>query len=178
MQAQLEFGAGSDIFFIVLFVVAGASLHLKEIVEYAPLALAYVGVRTGVKVLAVLLCGRVFGYPWRQSAAAGLALVPMAGLAIGLVHTTQELLPAIAVQVGAIVLASVAVFETIGPPLVAYALRMGGAAVSEEEATAAERARTEEEDEDAGSTPFQSATAPVGGVTAESPSPPKSSPPP
>jgi len=124
--AHTEFGAGADLFFIVLFVVAGASLHLHEVFRLAPLALAYVGVRVGVKVIAVLVCGKASGYGWRESAATGLTLIPMAGLAIGLVQTTQELLPAIAGELGAIVLAAVAVFETIGPPLVAYALRLGG----------------------------------------------------
>ncbi len=144
--AQLEFGAGSDVFFIILFVVAGASLHLHEIARFAPMALAYVAVRTGVKVLSVILCGKAFGYRWRQSTAVGLALVPMAGLAIGLVQTTQELLPAIAGEVGAIVLAAVAVFETMGPPLVAYALRMGGA-TSDSTETSAERAPGEPDGE-------------------------------
>lgn len=133
--AKLEFGAGADVFFIVLFVVAGASLHLKEVIQFAPLALAFVAVRGGFKVLALLVCGTAFGYRWRQSLATGLALVPMAGLAIGLVQTTQELLPAIAGEVGAIVLAAVAMFETIGPPLVAFAMRLGGAVPREAEAT-------------------------------------------
>lgn len=133
--AKLEFGAGADVFFIVLFVVAGASLHLKEVIQFAPLALAFVAVRGGFKVLALLVCGTAFGYRWRQSLATGLALVPMAGLAIGLVQTTQELLPAVAGEVGAIVLAAVAMFETIGPPLVAFAMRLGGAVPREAEAT-------------------------------------------
>ena len=133
--AKLEFGAGADVFFIVLFVVAGASLHLKEVIQFAPLALAFVAVRGGFKVLALLVCGTAFGYRWRQSLATGLALVPMAGLAIGLVQTTQELLPAVAGEVGAIVLAAVAMFETIGPPLVAFAMRLGGAVPQEADAT-------------------------------------------
>ncbi len=142
--AKLEFGAGADVFFIVLFVVAGASLHLKEVIQFAPLALAFVAVRGGFKVLALLVCGTAFGYRWRQSLATGLALVPMAGLAIGLVQTTQELLPAVAGEVGAIVLAAVAMFETIGPPLVAFAMRLGGAVPREAEvATGADAASAE-----------------------------------
>jgi len=57
-----------------------------------------------------------------------MLLIPMAGLAIGLVQTTNNLAPELGMQVAAIVLAAVAVFETIGPPIAAYALRMTGEA--------------------------------------------------
>ena len=50
-------------------------------------------------------------------------LVPMAGLAIGLVQQTIKLAPQAGHEVGVVVLAAVAVFETLGPPLVAFALR-------------------------------------------------------
>ncbi len=124
--ARVDFGASSDLFFIILFVLAGARLHLAEIVHYAPLALAFVLVRSLAKVTSVYACGKRFGYPTNQAVSAGLLLVPMAGLAIGLVQNTTDLLPDMAGQVGAVVLAAVAVFETLGPPLAAYALRLSG----------------------------------------------------
>ena len=52
----------------------------------------------------------------------------MAGLAIGLVQTTSTLMPELGGRVAAIVLAAVAVFETIGPPLCAMAIRFSGEA--------------------------------------------------
>ena len=55
-----------------------------------------------------------------------ILLVPLDPLAIGLVQTTGWLVPALADQVSAIVLAAVAVFETIGPPIAAFALRLSG----------------------------------------------------
>ena len=124
--ARVDFGASSDLFFIILFVLAGARLHVAEIIHYAPLALAFVLVRTLAKVATVYGCGQRFGYPRNQAFAAGLLLVPMAGLAIGLVQNTTTLLPDMAGQVGAVVLAAVAVFETLGPPVAAYALRLSG----------------------------------------------------
>lgn len=121
--ASVELGAGADVFFIVLFVFAGANLHLKDLWLFAPAALAFVGARVLAKLLAVYGCGRAFGYKPRQSLAAGLMLVPMAGLAIGLVQQTIKLAPQAGHEVGVVVLAAVAVFETLGPPLVAFALR-------------------------------------------------------
>lgn len=123
---RVEFGGGADVFFIILFVFAGANLHLNEMVQYAPVAAAFVLARTLAKTSAVYGCGLVFGHPHRQSVSAGLLLVPMAGLAIGLVQTTASLLPELGAQVSALVLAAVAVFETIGPPIAAMALRLSG----------------------------------------------------
>ncbi|ARU05948.1 hypothetical protein CCO03_15855 [Comamonas serinivorans] len=124
--ARVDFGASSDLFFIILFVLAGARLHVAEVLHYAPLAFTFVLVRSLAKVASVYGCGRRFGYPRHQALSAGLLLVPMAGLAIGLVQNTTHLLPDMAGQVGAVVLAAVAVFETLGPPLAAYALRLSG----------------------------------------------------
>jgi len=126
--ARKELGAGADLFFIVLFVFAGANLHLKDLWQLAPVALAFVAARVLAKLVAVMGCGRVFGYPVRQSWAAGLMLVPMAGLAIGLVQQTLKLAPDAGRDVSAIVLGAVAVFETLGPPVVAFALRLSGEA--------------------------------------------------
>lgn len=123
---RVQFGGGADVFFIILFVFAGANLHVHEMIKYAPVAIGFVLARSLAKTAAVYGCGRVFGHPHRQSISAALLLLPMAGLAIGLVQTTSGLLPELGLQVSAIVLAAVAVFETIGPPVAAFALRFSG----------------------------------------------------
>jgi hypothetical protein len=80
---RVDFGGGGDVFFVILFVFAGANLHLKEVAQYAPIALAFVLVRTLAKVGVVYGCGVAFRESHRRSLATGLLLVPMAGLAIG-----------------------------------------------------------------------------------------------
>lgn len=122
----IEFGGGGDVFFIVLFVFAGANLHLHELAAHWPLVLAYVGTRTLTKCVGVYVTSKVLGRSHAQSLASGLMLVPMAGLAIGLVQTTAGLMPDQGARVSAVVLAAVAVFETLGPPIVAFALRIAG----------------------------------------------------
>jgi Kef-type K+ transport system membrane component KefB len=124
--ARVEFGGGGDVFFVILFVFAGANLHLSDVIRYAPIALALVAVRTVVKMGAVYGIGRSFGTERRSALAGGMLLVPMAGLAIGLVQTTTQLMPELGARISAIVLAAVAVFETMGPPLAAFALRFCG----------------------------------------------------
>jgi Kef-type K+ transport system membrane component KefB len=123
---RVEFGGGGDVFFVILFVFAGANLHLKEVLQYAPVALAFVAARIVAKVGVVYACGRVFGDGHQRSVGTGLLLVPMAGLAIGLVQTTSQLMPELGGRVAAITLAAVALFETIGPPIAAWALRYSG----------------------------------------------------
>lgn len=125
---RVEFGGGGDVFFIILFVFAGANLHLSEVLQSAAVALAFVAVRVLAKVGAVYSCGRVFGQGHRPSLGAGLLLIPMAGLAIGLVQTTTQLAPELGARVAAVVLAAVALFETIGPPIAAFAMRFVGEA--------------------------------------------------
>ncbi len=125
---RVDFGGGGDVFFVILFVFAGANLHLAEVLKYAPIAFAYVLVRSLVKVGAVYGCGIAYGTSHRSALASGLMLVPMAGLAIGLVQTTTVLMPEMGARVAAIVLAAVAIFETVGPPIVTYALRFSGEA--------------------------------------------------
>jgi Kef-type K+ transport system membrane component KefB len=125
---RVDFGGGGDVFFVILFVMAGATLHLEEVVRYAPVALAFVLARVLAKVGTVYGCGRAFGQTHREAASEGLMLIPMAGLAIGLVQTVSLLMPQIGGRVSAIVLASVALFETIGPPITAFALRYVGEA--------------------------------------------------
>jgi Kef-type K+ transport system membrane component KefB len=124
--SEVEFGGGGDVFFVILFVFAGANLHLAEAWQYAPIALAFVAARIVAKMGAVYACGLAFKVPQKQSVGSAMLLIPMAGLAIGLVQTTNTLAPEMGAQVAAIVLAAVAVFETIGPPIAAYALRMVG----------------------------------------------------
>jgi Kef-type K+ transport system membrane component KefB len=126
LTSGIEFGSAFELFFILLFVFAGAGLHLAELVDFAPVVLGLVLVRMLVKVFSVAAVARIFSNPWHKGTASGLLLVPMAGLAIGLVQTTNTLFTEHAKQVSAIVLGAVAVFETIGPPIAKYAFRLCG----------------------------------------------------
>jgi Kef-type K+ transport system membrane component KefB len=126
LLAEVEFGEAFELFFIVLFVFAGANLHLHALIEYGPVAIALVVVRSLAKWGGVFAAGTALGLPPTQARSIGLLLIPMAGLAIGLVNTTESLLPQAAAMVSAIVLAAVAIFETIGPPIAAFAFRMSG----------------------------------------------------
>lgn len=117
----------------MLFVFAGATLHLDELARYAWPALALVAARSIAKWLTSFLAGAASRRPLRQAAATGLLLLPMAGLAIGLVQTSEQLFPQMTGPVAALVLAAVAVFEFLGPPVVGWALRFAGEAATDVE---------------------------------------------
>lgn len=124
--ANLEFGPAFELFFIALFVYAGASLHVAEMVQYAPAALVLVFGRSLAKWLGVGITASVLGSGRRQAATTGLLLIPMAGLAIGLADTTLTLFQLQGAVVSSVILAAVAVLETVGPPISAKALRWSG----------------------------------------------------
>lgn len=129
LVSSIEFGETFELFFIVLFVFAGANLHVHELVQYAPAAVALVFARGCSKWLGVFVAAKAFRLPNRQAISSGLLLVPMAGLAIGLVQTTDQLFPREISTVSALVLGAVAIFETIGPPIAAFAFRYSGEVV-------------------------------------------------
>jgi len=129
--ASIEFGPSFELFFIVLFVYAGANLHVAAIVDHWPAVLVFVGARAAAKWLGVGGSALLLGASARQAGSTGLLLLPMAGLAIGLVNTTLTLFPEKGALVGSVVLAAVALLETLGPPIAARALRWSGDKVEE-----------------------------------------------
>jgi Kef-type K+ transport system membrane component KefB len=123
---EVEFGHGGDIFFIILFVVAGASLHVEELMSVGWLAVVFVAARFVAKMAVVYGATWASGYSHRQSAGIALALTPMAGMAIGLVESVKGLYPEASAAMAAIVLASVAILETVGPFATLFGLKLAG----------------------------------------------------
>lgn len=123
---DIEFGHGGEIFFVLLFVIAGANLHLHELTSFIWAAFAFVGVRFAGKMTGIIALSAFSPITLRQSALLGLTLVPMAGLAIGLTESTAKLYPDFSRELNTIVLSAVAILETIGPILTEFALKRAG----------------------------------------------------
>ena len=126
LLADMEFGPAFELFFVALFVYAGANLHLKEMLAFAPAALVFVGARSIAKWVGVAATGAMVGWSRTTNLNAGLVLLPMAGMAIGLANTTTAQFPYSGSVVASVVFAAVAIFETLGPPVVARALYWSG----------------------------------------------------
>lgn len=128
--SEIEFGSAFELFFIILFVYAGAGLHISEIIKYALSIFVVVAIRMLAKICGVVVASKFFKIEFKKSISMSILLFPMAGLAIGLTQTLETLFNEYTSSVTAIVLGSVAIFETIGPILAKYAFRLCGEAGS------------------------------------------------
>ncbi|MDD9900058.1 MAG: cation:proton antiporter [Alphaproteobacteria bacterium] len=131
--SRVGLGEGGDLFFIVLFVMAGAKIDPMAIVATGLVPVLLVIVRSCGKFAGVFLVSPFSGFDGQKSAAVGYLLIPMAGMAIGLAATTTDMLPTLGASISSIVFTMVALFETIGPFAAAHAFRMCGEANDEED---------------------------------------------
>jgi Kef-type K+ transport system membrane component KefB len=106
----------------VFFATAGAHLDLPLLAQLWPIALVFFLVRLFATVLASKLTSRlahddaaVRGYGWAP-------LISQAGLTLALSHTIEREFPNLAAGMRALVIATVAINEILGPVLFKYAL--------------------------------------------------------
>lgn len=109
-------------FLLLFFVMAGASLDIAMLEQIGWIGLIYVGARIVARMVGGLLGGKLAGLPPRESALTGMALMPQAGVAIGMALVAADRLPQYADQVLAITIASTIIFEIIGPFFTQYAI--------------------------------------------------------
>jgi len=124
----LELGVRAQLFFVVLFVVAGASLDARYLAVAGGAGLVYVVVRFVGKALGVMLWAPLSGLRLKSAALLGLALTPMAGFAVVMVQDVWGLYPEPDVQALAVVTSAVVLLEILGPVAVQFALRRAGEA--------------------------------------------------
>jgi Kef-type K+ transport system membrane component KefB len=117
-----------QIFYVVLFVVSGATLELVELMMGGGLAIAYVAARFAGKLIGVMSFAHLSGVRPGAALMLGVALMPMSGLALAMVHGTADLYPEFGARLAAIVLSAVLILELIGPVAVQYALKRAGEA--------------------------------------------------
>ncbi len=124
--------------YAIFFVIAGAELDASLIPAMGLLGLVYVVGRAGGKFMGARLAARWLGLDANVQRFLGLALLAQAGLAIGLTLTVSARFPTLAPVVSTVVLASVAVYEMVGPVSTRYAISRAG------ESGRAVRERTQE----------------------------------
>jgi Kef-type K+ transport system membrane component KefB len=125
----LRFGHGGQLFFVILFVLTGASLEFPAFgAAAASIAAAFVVMRFLGKGLAILLFGRLSGIRPGGAGLLAIALVPMSGVAVVMVRDTTSLYPAFGRELAAVVLSAVAALELFGPLATQFALRRAGEA--------------------------------------------------
>ena len=115
-------------FVVVLFVVSGASLNAGELAAGGTLAIVYVLARFAGKSIGVMSLTYFSGVRRGAAGLLCLALMPMSGMAVAMVHGTGKLYPDFGAKLAAIVLSAVLILELIGPIAVQFALRRAGEA--------------------------------------------------
>jgi len=124
----LRFGYGGQLFFVILFVLTGASVEFTALPAVAAAVVAFIVARYLGKSLAILVFGRLSGVGPRSAGLLSLALLPMSGLAVVMVLDTQAMYPAFGGELAAVVLSAVAVLEILGPIATQFALKRAGEA--------------------------------------------------
>lgn len=109
--------------YLLFFALAGASIHLDDVVKVGMVGVAYIVVRVVAKIVGGLAGGLLGGLEWRTALRLGVALTPQAGVAVGLAVLASEVVPGTGVEAATVVLGAVVLFELVGPLLVARDLR-------------------------------------------------------
>lgn len=126
---SVHFGYGAQLFFVILFVLVGASLEFSAFNAAAATVVAgYIVMRFLGKGLALLLFGGLSGIRPGGAGLLAIALVPLSGSAVVMVRDTTSLYPAFGKELAAVVLSAVVVLELIGPLATQFALRRAGEA--------------------------------------------------
>jgi Kef-type K+ transport system membrane component KefB len=118
-------------FYAIFFVLAGADLDLGLVASLGLSGVVYLLGRAGGKLLGARLGARWLGMPSEVRRFLGLALMAQAGLAVGLVITTERRFPQLGPVITTIVLASVVIYEMVGPLSTRFALVRSGEARSQ-----------------------------------------------
>lgn len=115
-------------YLILFFLLAGASLHIDALTSVGLIGAAYIGLRASGLYLGAQIGGRISGAPPRIYNWIGVAVLPQAGVALGLVLVAAQAFPALENLILPTVLGTTVVFELIGPVAARFALRKAGEA--------------------------------------------------
>jgi len=109
-------------FLLIFFVMAGATLDLRGLVSIGAVGVGYVLLRAIARIIGAWIGARVAGLPGREGGMMGMALMPQAGVAIGMALVVAERFPDMGETILTITIASTIIFEIFGPMMTLYAL--------------------------------------------------------
>jgi Kef-type K+ transport system membrane component KefB len=127
----VDTGRVGQMFFVVLFVVTGATLQTSQLITGGAIALVYVLARFVGKSIGVLSLAHFSGIRPGSGGLLAIALTPMSGLAIVMVRGPTDRYPEFGAELSAIVLSAALILELIGPLAVQFALTKAGEAAEE-----------------------------------------------
>lgn len=110
-------------FMILFFLLAGASLDLTLLGQLGMIGGAYIALRIGARLVGGWLGGALAGAPPAHRPYYGLALLPQAGVAVGMALIAAREFPDWADLILGLTIATTVVFELIGPVTTLWAIR-------------------------------------------------------
>jgi Kef-type K+ transport system membrane component KefB len=121
-----HFGSAGAVLVVLMFIANGLAADLGGVWESFVLVLLFIVVRTGAKLLSVLVLANNSGIGLRQAIALGVAMTPMSSVALLLTLDTGATFPGFASSLGLVLMSSIVILELVGPFLVQAALRKAG----------------------------------------------------
>jgi Kef-type K+ transport system membrane component KefB len=115
-------------FMVLFFVLAGATLELSRVLELGLVGGAYIALRALGLIAGAGLGGAVVGAPPAMRRWLGPAMLPQAGVALGMALVAGNAFPELRGTLLPLVVGSTVVFELAGPPLTRLALIRAGEA--------------------------------------------------
>ena len=112
--------------FLLFFATSGAALDITKIPEIGLIGIIYVVVRIIGKVSGAWLGAVIMKAPKNVKRYLGPALIPQAGVAIGLTVVAQSVVPAYADDIRAVVLCATLIYELTGPVITKLTLQGAG----------------------------------------------------
>ena len=112
--------------FLLFFAVSGAALDVTKIPQIGLIGIIYVLVRVVGKISGAWLGAVIMKAPKNVKRFLGPALIPQAGVAIGLTVVAQTAVPAYADDIRAVVLCATMIYELTGPVITKLTLQGAG----------------------------------------------------
>jgi Kef-type K+ transport system membrane component KefB len=109
-------------FFILFFLLAGASLHLESLLQLGFIGLVYIVFRLLGRLVGSQISGRIINAETSTRRWIGLALAPQAGVAIGMALLTSQRFPEFKSIILPVTLGTTVFFELVGPILTRWVL--------------------------------------------------------
>jgi len=122
--------------FLLFFTLAGTHFHISVFLQHIDLIFMYFFARITGKILGAALGAKITKSPLLVTRWLGFALIPQAGVAIGLVLTLSHHaeFKDISIIIMNVILATTLIYELIGPLAARFALRKAGEITSPENA--------------------------------------------
>lgn len=112
--------------FMLFFVISGAELDLAAIPTVGMLGVAYLVARSAGKYLGTYIGSGIVHADEKIKKYLGLALLPQAGVAIGMAQVCAAKLPMYSERITTVVLCATLIYELIGPVITKMALMKAG----------------------------------------------------